>query len=150
MDVRRIKDGPERIYAVVFATGEGPLAGLLEIARDRELSASSVSAIGAFERAVLGFFDFTRKDYHRIPVPEQTEVVALLGNIALADGEPSLHLHAVLGRHDGQAVAGHLLEARVRPTLEVVVTESPGHLRRRRDPQTGLALLTPSLVVPER
>jgi predicted DNA-binding protein with PD1-like motif len=143
MDVKRIQDGPERIYAIRFSTGEDPMAGLQELARRRELTASSLTAIGAFERAVLGFFDYDRKEYERIPVEEQCEVVSLLGNIALTDGEPSLHIHTVLGVRGGRAVAGHLLEATVRPTLEIMLTETPAHLVRCKDATTGLSLLSP-------
>ena len=57
------------------------------------------------------------------------------------DGKPSVHVHAVLGRRDGGALAGHLLEARVRPTLEIIVTESPAHLCKVKDRESGLALI---------
>ena len=72
---------------------------------------------------------------------EQVEVAALLGDVAEADGKPALHLHIVIGRRDGSAMAGHLGAAHVRPTLEVIVTESPAHLRKRHDSETGLALI---------
>ena len=54
---------------------------------------------------------------------------------------PKLHVHCVVGRSNGQAYGGHLLEAKVWPTLEIIVTESPRYLQRRHDPETGLALL---------
>jgi predicted DNA-binding protein with PD1-like motif len=75
-------------------------------------------------------------------VEEQVEVLSLTGDISLApDATPQLHVHVVLGKHDGTAHGGHLLEAEVRPTLEVVVTETPANLRRRQDPESGLALI---------
>jgi uncharacterized protein len=64
-----------------------------------------------------------------------------VGDLALNQGKPKLHAHAVLGRRDGSTVGGHLLEAHVRPTLEVLLTDSPGYLRRERDPASGLALI---------
>jgi predicted DNA-binding protein with PD1-like motif len=77
-------------------------------------------------------------------VPEQVEVVSLVGDVALGeDGGPKVHAHAVLGRSDGSALGGHLLEARVRPTLEVILTELPGHLQRRHDRESGLGLIRP-------
>lgn len=134
-----------RTWAVVLQTGDEAVACLLGFAREHGLAAAQLTAIGAFERAVLGYFDWQRKDYRRNPVDGQVEVVALLGDIALkGDGrqqEPALHVHAVLGREDGAALGGHLLEGHVRPTLEVVVTESPAHLHRRHDAETGLALI---------
>ena len=57
------------------------------------------------------------------------------------DGEPMLHLHVVLGTRDCTALAGHLSEAHVRPTLEVMLTETPAHLQRVEDRATGLALI---------
>jgi predicted DNA-binding protein with PD1-like motif len=73
---------------------------------------------------------------------EQVEVVSLLGDVALGpDGKPALHPHVVVSLADGRAMGGHLLEAHVRPTLEVVLTESPRHLHKRKDPDSGLALI---------
>ncbi|HET8728528.1 MAG TPA: PPC domain-containing DNA-binding protein [Alphaproteobacteria bacterium] len=142
MRAKLLKDGDQRIHALVFETGADPMAGIRDFARRHGIVAASFQAIGAFEHAVLGFFDFERRDYLRIEVAEQTEVVSLTGNVALKDGEPVLHVHAVLGKRDGQAVAGHLLEATVRPTLEVMLSDLPAHLARAHDEATGLPLLS--------
>jgi predicted DNA-binding protein with PD1-like motif len=141
MKSKLINPGPERTFAVVLETGEEVMATLQRFATEQGLTASRVSAIGAFERAVVGFFDIERKDYHRIPVDQQVEVLSLAGDIALDGKQPKLHLHAVLGRRDGSTVGGHLLTATVRPTLEVLLTESPSHLRRVCDPRYGIALI---------
>ena len=135
------EDQGERTFAVIFETGDEPVAGLTRFAEERKLGASAFTAIGAFSEATLGYFDWDKRDYERIPVKEQVEVLALIGDIALQDGKPKLHAHVVLGRRDGSARGGHLLEARVRPTLEVIITESPAHLRRVYDPASGLALI---------
>jgi uncharacterized protein len=68
-------------------------------------------------------------------------VLSLVGDIALKDDGPQVHAHVVLGKADGTAHGGHVLEAHVWPTLEVVLTESPKHLHRKFDPETGLALI---------
>jgi hypothetical protein len=134
----------QRTFAVVLKTGDEAVGCLQTFVNDEKISAAQISAIGAFSDAVLGYFNWQRKDYHRLPVSEQVEVASLLGDVALSpDGEPALHLHAVLGRQDGSALAGHLLSARVRPTLEVIVTESPAHLHKFHDPESGLALIRP-------
>jgi predicted DNA-binding protein with PD1-like motif len=141
MKTKLIHDGPQRTFAVVFDPGDEVVANLLTFARTQGLSAAEFSGLGALSDAVLGYFDWQQKDYKRIPIDEQVEVLNLTGNIALEDGEPRLHPHIVLGKADGSAHGGHLLAAHVRPTLEVIVTESPAHLERRSDPETGLALL---------
>jgi predicted DNA-binding protein with PD1-like motif len=76
-------------------------------------------------------------------VREQVELLSLVGNVALANGEPKIHAHVVVGRRDGTALGGHLLDARVRPTLELVLVETPATLRRVVDTATGLPLLDP-------
>lgn len=141
MKSKLIHEGPQRTFAVVMDTGDEVLACLRRFAKEQRLSAADFTGLGAFENVVLGYFDWQKKDYDRIPIGEQVEVLNLTGNIALKDGEPKLHPHVVVGKADGTAHGGHLLEARVRPTLEVVITESPAHLRRESDPETGLALI---------
>ena len=131
----------QKTFALVFDIGDEVMNGLTDFAREKGLSAAHFTAIGAFQSATLGYFDWQKKDYRRIRIGEQVEVLNLTGNVALADGEPGLHVHIVLGKADGTAHGGHLLQAHVRPTLEVIVTESPAHLRRRSDPETGLALI---------
>jgi uncharacterized protein len=132
----------ERTFAVVFDAGDEVAAGLLAVARKHRLKGSHLTAIGALQDVVLGYWDWNTKDYHRIPVREQVEVVSLVGNIAVGpEGEPKVHAHVVVGKSDGTAHGGHLLEGRVRPTLEAIIVESPGHLQRSTDPETGLALL---------
>jgi predicted DNA-binding protein with PD1-like motif len=132
----------QQTIALVFETGDEVMALLQAFAREHSLAGSHFTAIGAFESVTLGYFDWGKKDYLRIPVAEQVEVVALVGDVALgANGEPKVHAHVVIGKRDGAAMAGHLLEGRVRPTLELVLTESPAHLKRAHDAETGLALI---------
>jgi predicted DNA-binding protein with PD1-like motif len=133
-----------RTYALILETGDEVLGCLRDFAVSEGLTAAHFSAIGAFSEAVLAYFDWEGKEYLDIPVSEQVEVAALNGDVAVGpDGAPAVHVHAVLGRRDGTALAGHLTRALVRPTLEVVLTESPQHLRKRFDPESGLVLIRP-------
>jgi uncharacterized protein len=132
----------QKTYALVFETGDEVMSNLKTFARDNRLGGGHFTAIGAFQDVTLGYFDWTKKEYTRIPVREQVEVVSLVGDVAEGErGEPEIHAHVVLGKSDGAALGGHLLEARVRPTLEVMLVESSTHLRRKHDPETGLALI---------
>jgi uncharacterized protein len=134
----------QRTYAVVLDKGDEVMETLQAFAVSEGVQAAQLSAIGAFEAVVLLYFDWEKKDYLRIPVREQVEVASLLGDIAQSpSGEPALHIHVVVGKRDGTAMAGHLAEAHVRPTLEVIITESPAHLRKVKDSETGLALIRP-------
>jgi len=138
-------------FVVVFKPGDEVMNGLKAFAAEQKLSASQFTAIGAFSRAVVGVFEVSRCEYKRIPVSKQVEVLSLLGDITLADGELQVHAHGVLGNSDGTTLGGHLLEGYVRPTLEVILTESPRHLHRVRDPATGLLLIQlPAVEKPTR
>ncbi len=144
MKSKLINDGPQKTYVLVLEKGDEAVSTIQAFARRHGLSAAQITGIGAFSDVVLGFFDWEKKEYQRIPVKEQVEVVSLSGDVALdPEGKPSLHPHVVVSRSDGSAMGGHLLEAHVRPTLEVVLTESPAHLRKCKDSESGLALIMP-------
>lgn len=141
MKSKVLNDRPERTIALIMDRGDEVMATLQRFAIEHELTATRLTAIGAFESATVGFFDWERKEYDRIPVNEQVEVLSLVGDIALVGDKPKVHAHVVLGRRDGSTVGGHLLEARVRPTLEVIAIDSPSYLRRECDPVSGIALI---------
>jgi len=136
-----IAEDGEKTYAVIFATGDEAAAGLLDFAKEHRLAGSHFTAIGGFSRAILGYFDPNIKEYKKIPIDEQVEVLSLAGDIAVKDGAPIVHAHVVVGKSDGTAWGGHLIEGHVRPTLEVMLTESPAHLQRHYDPETGLTMI---------
>ncbi len=137
--------GQQRTFVVVLESGDEATACLKRFVEQEKIEAAQLTAIGAFRSTVLGYFDWETKAYQRIPINEQAEVAAFIGDVATGpDGKPSLHAHCVLGCSGGRAVAGHPLEGHVRPTLEVVLTDSPAHLRKRHDPESGLALITPA------
>ncbi|RUX98061.1 MULTISPECIES: PPC domain-containing DNA-binding protein [unclassified Mesorhizobium] len=132
----------QRTFVVVLDPGEEAFGGLTAFAVDQKIGSASLTAIGAFERATVGWFDLKAKTYRKIPIDEQCEVLSAIGDIALGDdGKPSVHVHAVLGLSDGSTRGGHLLEGIVRPTLEVTLVEAPGHLRRSKRPELGVALI---------
>jgi uncharacterized protein len=133
----------ERTFVLVLDGGEEAFAAITEFAGQEKLSGASLTALGAFERAVVGWFDFETKKYRHIRVDQQCELLSAIGDIAEGDdGKASLHLHVVLGLSDGSTRGGHLLEATVRPTMEVTVVETPAHLRRKQRPDLGIALIT--------
>ncbi len=136
-------EGGAKTYLLVFRTGQEVMKGLLAFARERRLVAGHLTGIGATRDAVIGYFDPEKKAYLRTHEKGQAEVLSLTGNLALYKGEPFFHVHVALGLRDGRARGGHLFEATVRPTVELVLTTYPGAVRRQIDPETGLPLLTP-------
>ncbi len=131
-----------RTFALIFETDDEVSAGLLAFAKEQRLKASHFTGIGACRSVTLGYFDWEVKQYRKLPDKEQVEVLSLIGNVTLApNGSPQVHAHMVVGRADGSAHGGHLMEAHVRPTLEVFVVESGENLHRALDHDSGIALI---------
>lgn len=130
-----------RTFALVFDKDDEVQELLLEFANTNHFADVHLSAIGAFSEVTLGFFERQKKSYKKIPIHEQVEVLAFTGNIVQREGKPMLHAHVVVGKADGTAHGGHFLGGRVWPTLEMIVTEMPVHLRRTPDAESGLALI---------
>jgi predicted DNA-binding protein with PD1-like motif len=132
-----------RTYLLVMDQGDEAFAQITTFAKEHRLNAASLTAIGACRSAVLAYFDPEIPGYIDQRFDDQMEIAAFIGDIAEEDGEPALHAHVVLGCKDFSTIAGHVRELHVFPTMEVVVTESPAHLRKRLDKETGLTLLSP-------
>jgi predicted DNA-binding protein with PD1-like motif len=145
MKVQLLNDeGGQKEYAVIFSTGDEAFAGLKEFAQKYHVTSAHFTAIGAISGATLAWFDPSRKMYKLMPFSGQMEVASMIGDIALYQGKPAIHTHAVLGLPDGTARAGHVVDMTVRPTLEVMVTVDPKGMQRQFDPQTDLTLITPA------
>src|ERR1700722_18043551 len=138
-----LSDGEAKTYLLEFHTGQEVMQGLLAFARKHKLVAGHLTGIGAISHAVIGYFDPQKKTYLRTNEPGQAELLSLTGNLALNDDEPFYHIHVALGLRDGSARGGHLFEATVRPTVEVVLTTYSKPVRRKIDSETGLPLLDP-------
>ena len=143
MKSKRVGAGQEaQVHVVVLDSGEEAFGTLSRFVNEAEISAASLTAIGAFERATIGWFDMASKSYRKIEVNEQCEVLSAIGDVAIGDdGKPSLHVHIVLGLADGSTRGGHLMAGTVRPTLVVILTEVPSTLRRRKRAELGIALI---------
>lgn len=135
-------DAGDRTFILVLDEGDEAFECITAFAEREGVTAASITAIGAFRAATVAFFEFQTKNYRKIPVEVQSEVLSMLGDVAVDDaGEVSLHLHVVLGFEDGSTKGGHFLEGYVRPTLEVVLRETPVELRRRHRADLGIALI---------
>lgn len=144
MEFKEVSHGDHgRTYVLVFSQGDEVMEVFSDWCQEQKITAARFTAIGAFEDAVLGWFDWEAREYHAIPVHDQVEVLALTGDVAVKDGQPAVHAHVVVSGRDGNARGGHLMRGRVRPTLELVLDEVPAHLAKRHDDASGLALIAP-------
>src|ERR1700730_4218542 len=146
MQVQLLSRGePAREYAVIFSKGDEAFSGLLDFAGKYHVTSAHFTAIGAVNGATLAWFDPKRKMYKKIPIEGQVEVISMIGDIALYQGKPVVHAHMMVGTSDGTTRGGHILDANVSPTLEVMVTVDPIAMQKRLDPETDLTLIDPAL-----
>ena len=143
MKVKQLSDADgRREWAVIFDPGDEVADGLKRFAAEHRLTAATFTGIGALSDVTTGWFNLDAKRYEPTELREQVELLSLTGDVAEGrDGKPAVHAHLVVGRRDGSARGGHLLAAHVRPTLELVVTESPAHLRKTMRREFGIALI---------
>ncbi len=142
------RDANGRTAVLVFEHGDDVMPVFKDWCGEQGVTAAHFTAIGAFERVVVAWFDWQSKEYRPTHIDEQVEVLSLAGDVALNDGEPAIHAHIVVGRHDASTRGGHFVGGTVRPTLELVIQESPSHLRKRHDPESGLALVAADAQTP--
>jgi uncharacterized protein len=141
----------EERYLIRLESGERVMETLVAFAREEGLLFAQVQAIGAVSEARLAYWNAQTREYEYTDVSEQTEIVGFSGNLAWREGEPFFHVHVMLGRQDLSVLGGHLVEATVNPTLEVILSgtlsgsvdkdESREAPVRRKDEQSGLFLL---------
>jgi len=127
-------------YLVVLDKGDEITSSLAKFVADEGLQGGSIKGIGGVTNVTLGFFDTTGKEYLRKEFNGFYELAALLGDISLVDGKPFCHIHAVISDSDMNAYAGHLLNAEISVTCEIIVT--PGQpAQRKLNKEIGLNLL---------
>ena len=141
MKSKIVEDADVVTYVVVCDQGDEAVSVLGQFARAERLEACQVTAVGGFERAVVGWFDRAAKQFRHIPIDQPAEVLSLIGDVAEGQDGPSMNLHVVLGLSDGTTRGGHLIEGHVFPTLEVILREAPAELRRVMHPDIGVALI---------
>lgn len=141
-----LSDGEVTTYLIACHTGQEVMKGLNAFARRHALTAGHLTGIGAISDAEIGYFDPHQNSYLRTHEAGQAELLSLIGNLALFDGEPFFHVHFSLGRRDGSARGGHLFSMTVRPTVELILTAYSKPVERSIDRATGLPLfeLSPS------
>lgn len=130
------------LWIAVLDSGDEAKDALTQFAKAMKIKSASFVALGAFERATIGYFEWDKKTYKPIAIDQQVEVLSFIGDVVRDErGQPSLHAHTVLGLSDGSTRGGHFLKGIVRPTLEVTFTQTSVPLARRKNPDIGIPLI---------
>lgn len=110
----------DSVYIVSIKDQSGIVEALTDFIINQKIQAGEVTGIGAVEEATLRFFKPSNKNYVDKTFKEQMEITNISGNVSEIEGKPILHLHITLGREDYTALAGHLLDAKIRGAGEFI------------------------------
>lgn len=132
-------------YFLRLVRGEDVLPTIIAFCKEKGITSGSFRAIGAVEQSKIGFYDLSTKKYGQKDYPDAMEVASMTGNVALVDGEPFIHAHAVLSGiaagSENLPVGGHVFGAKVAVTLEVHLVAFDESIARELDEDIGLKLL---------
>ena len=128
-------------YVIKVERGEEVMKTLTEFCKSEGIDNGYFRGIGAVEWVSCGYYELETKTYHFKQYNELVEVVSMTGNVALKDGKPFLHVHAVFTDTDNQAFGGHVEEMRVGVVLEIVLEVLPTKVKRELDEEIGLFLM---------
>jgi predicted DNA-binding protein with PD1-like motif len=139
------ENGGTKTYVLIFAAGDEILSGLKEFAIKYKVQCAHLTAIGDASSAKIGWYDKSRKMFKVNIISGFSEITSLIGDIAMYNGNPVVHCHINLAASDGTVRGGHLLEAFVAPTLEVMLTVEPAAIYKKFDPEFGITVIDPDL-----
>ncbi len=128
-------------YVLIPKIGDELLTSLMGFAKEENIAAGSIQAIGALQDFELGYYYLNKKEYGRKKFNEIAELISCSGNLARREGNPFIHIHVAMGRDDFSVIGGHLFSGIVAVTAEVILFPFPEKMDRTYDERTGLFLL---------
>lgn len=135
------KVGEKAVYMGRLPHGADLLEELTKICTDRGIECGRLEAIGAVQKACIGYYDQKQQGYKFNTLDAPMEILKLAGNVSLKEGAPMVHAHITLADDRGRAFGGHLSPGTIIFACECMVEafDAPA-FRRVYDEETGLAL----------
>jgi len=128
-------------YIIRIDKGEKVIETLTNWCKENSVQTGLISGIGAIKWASFGYYSLEEKKYYFKEYNEPLEVISMQGNVAVKDGEPFLHVHAVFSDEKNDAFGGHIEEMIVGVVLEVVLEPLSKEIVRKHDECIGLYLM---------
>jgi predicted DNA-binding protein with PD1-like motif len=139
MDLRSVR--PKDVVMGRLSHGADLLEELTRLCVGRGVTLGRLEALGAVQKARVGFYDQAKRVYDYVDLDQPLEITKLVGNVSLKDGKPFVHAHVTLSDAAGRAYGGHLAEGTIVFACEFVLEAYEGPaFERGHDEQTGLAL----------
>lgn len=128
-------------WIIVLEKSDKIIDKLTEFVRKENIKSGYFSGIGAVNNAELAHFSCSHKEYSSKLLTESLEIVSLSGNVAYKDNDIVIHAHAALGTKDMVLYGGHLKEAEVSATCEIIFNEFNIKINRKHNKDIGLNLM---------
>ncbi len=125
-----------RTFYLKVEEGENPLDALRALAEENGIDFALVNGIGGMGRAKIGIY--TGKGYEVVEISalegRALEAIGFQGNIVRSPrGRAYPHIHVALARRSNEVYAGHLVDAVVKPFMEIFVLEVLGEKTQIHD-----------------
>ncbi len=128
-------------YQIRLFRDEKILETLATFCIENNIKSGFINALGAVSFATLGFYNLAEKKYYWRDFSGHHEVTSLVGNISILESKPFIHAHVNLSSDKFNVYGGHLKEAVVGATIEVMLIPGEGKVTREFDGEIGLNLL---------
>ena len=127
-------------YVIRLEKGEEIVESIKTLCEEEGMKLGTITGIGATNKAVVGLFETSTKEYHSKELIGDMEITSLMGNISQMDGDAYLHLHITLADHNNNAFGGHLTSAVISATGEIIIDTIEGVVGRAFNEEIGLNL----------
>jgi predicted DNA-binding protein with PD1-like motif len=131
----------DRYYVLRLHKNNEIITALKEAAENQKINGAFFFGLGVGSSVVLGYFDVNKRTYIKKAFEGEYEFTSFSGNISTYSGDTIIHCHVTLTNRDFDAVGGHLVQASVAATCEIVIFPFTGILKRKRDRDTNLLVL---------
>ncbi len=128
-------------WIIRLEKGEEIVQTLKKFCSQQHLTGGQFNGIGAVGSVTVGLFEMENKQYHSLELVGDYEITSLMGNLSTMKGEAYLHLHVTISDKNHRVFGGHLNQAVVSATAEIILEEFPDLGERYFDDEAGLNLL---------
>ncbi|WP_072725312.1 PPC domain-containing DNA-binding protein [Tepidibacter thalassicus] len=125
-------------YVLRIDKGEKIVDTLKQFCIDNKITLGTIHGIGATNKATIGFFNLNTKEYNSTELIGDYEITCIIGNISTKNGEVYLHLHINLSDENYKTFGGHLTEAVVSATCEIIIDVIDGNIEREFNENIGI------------